>query len=473
MKKLKNLKEAEYPRYEDILGSDLFDKVQARSQRKYQRDITDNPRFGTFSQITSAQIVQGIMNAEKGYEKALSALAVSVVKQQFPSLEYLFKDLPFSVDAKIATFGEIGDLINQNIPRSAPEDLPQNLPLDEKDQIARIKNAITQGGSVKEVTFEAIEDAIDNIDPELLQRYKDFMTTTFSGMYQSEKNIATLMKHAAMGGGGAVKSGYSMPDVLFKENAQGELELHKIEVVARGIIFPILIHEIIKGLFALLQTQGSDENEDEATAAERMRRVGSLENEPRDLQIGQLIYESLRELLAQYDPRENETVRILFLKEVHNLERKPKEFLSFIKNLLDENLTTAQLRWCKETITDLKEEVKRFEAEKSLRGGRRDDLDETLTKTTEATMNTPNSIADYTPAQIKSLFDKIMSFDEGELEEIIKKQGSKYALYSHSGKKLGTHPSKEAARKQERAIYASKAKNESKSCSCGCNTCGH
>lgn len=472
MKKLKNLKEAEYPRYEDILGPDLFGKVQARSQRKYQRDITDNPRFGTFSKITSTQIVQGIMKAEKGYEKILSDLAIAVVKQQFPSLDYLFKDLPFGIDAKIATFDEIGGLINQNIPKSAPEDLPQNLPPDEKDQIARIKNAITQGGSVKEVTFEAIEDAINNIDPELLQRYKDFMTTTFSGMYQSEENIATLMKYAAMGG--AAKSGYSMPDVLFKKNAEGELELHKIEVVARGIIFPVLVHEIIKGLFALLQTQGSDDDEDEATAAERMRRVGNLENEARDLQIGQLIYESLRELLAQYDPRENETVRILFLKEVHNLEKKPKEFLSFITNLLDENLTTTQLQWCEKTITDLKEEVKRFEAEKSLRGSRRETLDETLTKTTtEATMNTPNNIADYTPAQIKSLFDKIMSFDEGELEEIIKKQGSKYALYSHSGKKLGTHPSKEAARKQERAIYASKAKNESKSCSCGCNTCEH
>ena len=476
MKKLKNLKEAEYPRYEDIFGSDLFGKLQARSRRKYQRDITDNPRV---NQKSALAVVQGIMETEKGYEKNLSDLAVTVVKEQFPSLDYLFKNFPFKFDAKIATPGEISTLIKDNIPSSRPQNLLQDLPPDEKDKIARIKNAITQGASVKEVTFEAIEDAVDVMDPELLQNYKDFMTTTFSGMYQSEENVKTLMKFAAQGGAGLTKAGFSMPFISFEKNEKGEPDYDKlksIEVVARGITFPVLVHEAVKGLFALLQTQGSDENEDEEAVVARMARVGTLENEPRDLQIGQLIYESLREVLAQYDPKEDRLVRILFIKAVFELERKPKEFLSFITNLLDENLTTAQLQWCETTIADLKEEAKRFEAEKSLRGGgsRTTDLDETLTKpTTEATMNTTGKIADYTPAEIKALFDKIMNFDEGEIEEIIKKQGSKYTLYSHSGKKLGTHPSKEAARNQERAIYANKAKNESKSCSCGCNTCGH
>lgn len=476
MKKLKNLKEAEYPRYEDIFGSDLFGKLQARSGRKYQRDITDNPRVNQKSPLA---IVQGMMEAEKGYEKNLSDLAVTVVKEQFPSLDYFFEKLPFKFDAKIATPGEISTLIKDNIPSSRPQNLPQNLPPDEKDKIARIKNAITQGASVKEVTFEAIEDAVDVMDPELLQNYKDFMTTTFSGMYQSEEKVVTLMKFAAEGGAGTTKAGFSMPFISFEKNEEGKPDYNKlksIEVVARGIAFPVLVHETVKGLFALFQTEGSDENEDEEAVVARMARVGTLENEPRDLQIGQLIYESLREVLAQYDPKEDSLVRILFIKAVFGLETEPEKFLSFITNLLAENLTTTQLQWCKTTIAKLKEEVKGFEADKSLRGGgsRTTDLDETLTKpTTEATMNTTGKIADYTPAEIKTLFDKIMNFDEGEIEEIVKKQDSKYTLYSHSGKKLGTHPSKEAARNQERAIYANKAKNESKSCSCGCNTCGH
>jgi hypothetical protein len=39
---------------------------------------------------------------------------------------------------------------------------------------------------------------------------------------------------------------------------------------------------------------------------------------------------------------------------------------------------------------------------------------------------------------------------------MIKKKGSKYQLLSKKGKTLGTHSSKKAAMRQERAIYANK-----------------
>lgn len=51
------------------------------------------------------------------------------------------------------------------------------------------------------------------------------------------------------------------------------------------------------------------------------------------------------------------------------------------------------------------------------------------------------------------------------ISEIIKKSGDKYVLYTkHKGKngkrrRLGTHPSKEAAERQERAIQRSKHGN--------------
>lgn len=44
---------------------------------------------------------------------------------------------------------------------------------------------------------------------------------------------------------------------------------------------------------------------------------------------------------------------------------------------------------------------------------------------------------------------------KNHLNEIIRKCGSKWCLYSHKGKKLGTHDSKKDATNQERAIKAS------------------
>ena len=280
----------------------------------------------------------------------------------------------------------------------------------------------------------------------------------------SEASITMLLKLFSL----AKREGYSMPDVEFKEDSEGELKLHKIIIFARAQIFPTLVHETIKSLFSLLQTQGMDDSEDSEAVVQRMQRVGTLENEPRDIQYGQHIYESFEALLAQYDPTEDSLVRLLFLIQIFKLEENPKEFIMFIRNLLDENLTADQLRWCKETVRNIQEEVKKYRAEKSLKQGGNMSIDEmNLAEASESVL------AKYTDSEITNLFNDLVTFDEGDLEEIIKKQGSEYNLYSHSGKKLGTHPSKEAARKQERAIYANKAKNESTSCSCGCNTCNH
>lgn len=53
----------------------------------------------------------------------------------------------------------------------------------------------------------------------------------------------------------------------------------------------------------------------------------------------------------------------------------------------------------------------------------------------------------------------LREFIEEALDEIIKKSGSKYVLYSKhkkggKRKKLGTHSSKASAERQERAIHA-------------------
>lgn len=44
------------------------------------------------------------------------------------------------------------------------------------------------------------------------------------------------------------------------------------------------------------------------------------------------------------------------------------------------------------------------------------------------------------------------------LNEVIKKEGSKWVLYSKKGKVLGKHDTKESAKKQEAAIQISKSK---------------
>ena len=171
MKKVTSLKEAEFPEYPDIFGPETVGNLKARSRRKYQSDILSNEEL---KKINPVVLYNEIAKAEKGYEKVLSDLAVTVVKEQFPELDYLFKDLPLEFDVKIAKPEEINALIKSNIPPTL--EVPESLAPDDKDKVARIKNAITQGGSVREITFKAIEDAVSVLDPKIIAKYRDWET---------------------------------------------------------------------------------------------------------------------------------------------------------------------------------------------------------------------------------------------------------------------------------------------------------
>jgi hypothetical protein len=62
----------------------------------------------------------------------------------------------------------------------------------------------------------------------------------------------------------------------------------------------------------------------------------------------------------------------------------------------------------------------------------------------------------------KEIFERTMQrigpVTSSQLKEIIKRHGSQWRLYSHTGKNLGTFPTKSAAKKHEREIEYFKSK---------------
>jgi hypothetical protein len=136
-------------------------------------------------------------------------------------------------------------------------------------------------------------------------------------------------------------------DFLTEEQQKGPT------IQARAICFPMLVHEIIKGLYELVSLQGFSGTKDQNQQV--VDKVDKLENEPHDLKYGKFIFDALNNIFAdsQYsDPR----IREFFFAEVYQLG--DTEFVEFIENAVNEQLSSTQKRWVEQTLKEISSDLK-------------------------------------------------------------------------------------------------------------------
>ena len=132
-------------------------------------------------------------------------------------------------------------------------------------------------------------------------------------------------------------------------------EEEKFVIKARALCFPMLVHEIIKGLYEIVGTQGfSFHPSDKAQRA--VTKVDVIQGEPHDMQYGKFIYDALSELYNESnvnDPR----VRELFFTEVYKMNEN--EFFSFIENAINDELSVNQKKWALDTMKDIERDLQK------------------------------------------------------------------------------------------------------------------
>jgi hypothetical protein len=136
------------------------------------------------------------------------------------------------------------------------------------------------------------------------------------------------------------------------QGGESEMEYDEQEeqfvIKAKAICFPMLVHEIVKGLYEIVGTEGfgSDKEKNQAIVG----AVDKLSNEPRELQYGKFIYDAISKLYNESnidDPR----VRELFFAEVYKLT--DDEFFPFIENVIADKLQPLQKKWAADTMKDI------------------------------------------------------------------------------------------------------------------------
>ena len=303
--------------YEKIFKPETMAALKGKSGQSLKQMLGNKSLMQTL--MSSREILKEIIAAEAPHRDVLAQIAVDMVTQAYPIIDYA----NIKIDAKI------GDDMNLGGGDDEPPSEDLNTPELMKAK-RRIINGITQGASIRgSFAFYLFREYLDLLDNSLVDKYGEILKQVF-GIYDDENAIAMML--AALEQGQQMAGGSS--EMEYDE------EEERFVIKARALCFPMLVHEIVKGLYEIVGTQGFGQDKEQNKAV--IGAVDKVSNEPRDFQYGKFIYDKLNDLYFESNI-DDARVRELFFTEVYKLGEN--EFISFIENVLNDKLTSTQKNW--------------------------------------------------------------------------------------------------------------------------------
>ena len=250
------------------------------------------------------------------------------------------------------------------IPSFDVEDLTDEELLELEKHKRNIINAIIQGAAKKgHYIFQKpdIKARLDEIDPSLYRDYLGIMAIN-DFLYFSMEQMIEMMSQTGQGVAGKVE--------LKNNDDEGEEEGEEkpdTKIVAEGMIFPILCHEIIKGIEEGKGRYGLPK--DPSLRQKVQGQVDVLSNEPMQLRIGPEIVEKIR--LALPDEMYEESNKGL-INWFHTLlyQIPAQEFLEVIGQAISEDESkvkkaTARFKEIMREAQQLKSDFEDYQEEES------------------------------------------------------------------------------------------------------------
>jgi hypothetical protein len=281
--------------FEELIASKRFKDVVEKVKRYTGLQTLSGQNALMQLQMLLMNAVKQVKEIESGNESSLEDLAVELVKKEMSLPDDAFQydvelvGKPSSIDtSKLAkqseepsaeeiqqTFG-----VNQD---EAEEDLENFMAAFDKFDLEKAKrrfiNSLIQGASKKgHYMFSLVEEELNQIDPRLLNLYGVLMSINDLLYWILPDEMTSMMS----GSGSGVAGTEEVDDTTDPPTIR-----------AKGFFFPVLVHEILKGVYEVLGTQGLP---DDPKAAEMvMASQDTLPYEIWDLRLGPVIWEKFTE----------------------------------------------------------------------------------------------------------------------------------------------------------------------------------
>ncbi len=219
-----------------------------------------------------------------------------------------------------------------------------------------IINAIIQGAAKKgHYLFQKpeVKARLDAIDPSLYGDYLGIMAIN-DFLYFSMEQMIEQMSQTGQGVAGKVE----LDDADDEGGEEGGEEQPDTKIIATGLIFPILCHEIIKGLEEAKGRAGLPS--DPSVREKVLGQTDTLSNEPMQLRIGPEIVEKIRFALPDdiFDPEYKGLINFFHIL-LYQIEAK--EFLEIIGNAISED--SSKLAKAKKRFEEIVREAKQMKEE--------------------------------------------------------------------------------------------------------------
>jgi hypothetical protein len=330
------------------------------------KQVADKLREVTGRPITSVQVammiyqqqlqnLQTIMGIERRHKEQLESLAVEAALDeiQMPS------DW-FEINAQLGPFES--PEFNLGGGGTPPEmSVGEEMDVSSEMHKRNLINAIIQGTAKKgHYVFQKpeIRRQLDEIDPRLYPAYLGIMTIN-DFMYFSMEQMIEMMSSSASGIGGAVQ----LKDSDNDENDEDGDGAPDTVINAYGLIFPILCHEVIKGLEESKGRYGDPEDAEVRQIVQQ--KTDTLPMESWTLRLGPEIVEKIRFALPdEVFDEDNYGLINWFQMELYKLPAE--DFIKIIGNAISED--SSKQSKAKESFKDVlkvakqnKEEYEGFE----------------------------------------------------------------------------------------------------------------
>jgi hypothetical protein len=366
------------------IASSRFKKVvdKLRQARGLER-ITPNMMQQIYMEEMSK--VPMVMRIEGQHRQALEELAkkVSLEETEVPEGWYQIEALLNREPIDVSNFRyepeekedeDEEEKEEPEMPSFDVEDLTDAEQLELEKHKRNLINAIVQGAAKKgHYLFQKpeVKAELDRIDSRLYPAYLGIMAIN-DFLYFSMEQMIEQMSQTGQGVAGKVE----LDDADDNGGGEGE-EKPDTKIIAEGIIFPILTHEIIKAANARFGLPS------EPGMREKVKsQVDILSNEPMQLRIGPEVTEMIRVALPDemFDPSNKGLINWF---EIELYQIPAQEFLEIIGNAISNDeaknkKATQRFEELMRRAMELKREYEEYQEEEGESGDEDDELDDFL-----------------------------------------------------------------------------------------------
>jgi|TARA_R110001592_G_scaffold108910_2_gene304175 hypothetical protein len=338
-------KEGDENNFEEIIASkrfkDVIDKVKSATGLEEV-----NPQAAMSLQPMLMSAVQRVMSIESANKQKLEDLAVSLVVDQMDIPE---GDLQFDAKLEKPTLQGMQKKPKEKKkkelefkqPDTEDKEAAERLAkLDLEKQKRRLINSLIQGSSKKaHYMFHLVNEALNEIDPDLVNLYSLVMSVN-DLMYWIMPDMEGMV------GGGA--------DEMAAGREEVDLETDPPTIKAKGIMFPILVHELWKGVMEYVSMHGLPS--DPEFAEEVIGSEDTLPAEVWDLRLGPIIWEKFMESYPEDLLNSDDYGRIKNYLYYNIVSLEPEPFIGLAKEILSGSPRGKEM--VAKIVDDIKKQLK-------------------------------------------------------------------------------------------------------------------